>query len=112
MLLADRIRTKPAAAWLAEPGLEGGVGPVHEPVDLIEDPQLIGRGSLVSLPRSGDKVFANPIRFESADGSTASHGLSDPPELGEHTVRPSTFPVTLEPVFIQKLPGLYIPAVG
>ena len=78
MLLADRIRTKPAAAWLAEPGLEGGVGPVHEPVDLIEDPQLIGRGSLVSLPRSGDKVFANPIRFESADGSTASHGLSDP----------------------------------
>ena len=87
MLLAGRIRTKPAAAWLAEPGLEGGVGPVHEPVDLIEDPQLIGRGSLVSLPRSGDKVFANPIRFESADGSTASHGLSDPPELGEHTAQ-------------------------
>jgi len=41
----------------------------------------------VPLPRSGDKVFANPIRFDSADGTSASYGLSDPPGLGEHTVQ-------------------------
>lgn len=85
-LIAERLRTKPAAAWVADPGLEGGVGPVHTPMDLIDDPQLTGRGSLVPLPQSGDKVFANPIRFDSAEGTDASFGLCDPPDLGEHTV--------------------------
>jgi alpha-methylacyl-CoA racemase len=85
--VAERMRTKPAAAWLEDPGLEGGVGPVHDPVDLIHDPQLIERGSLVPLPGSGDKVFANPIRFDSADGTSASYGLCDPPNLGEHTAQ-------------------------
>jgi crotonobetainyl-CoA:carnitine CoA-transferase CaiB-like acyl-CoA transferase len=85
--VAERMRTKPAAVWLEDPGLEGGVGPVHDPVDLIDDPQLIDRGSLVPLPGSGDKVFANPIRFDSADGTSASYGLCDPPHLGEHTAQ-------------------------
>jgi len=83
--VAELIATRPASHWLTTPGLAGGVGPVNEPEDLVADPQLTGRDSLVPLAASGRRVFANPIRFGSAPGSAASHGLTDPPELGAHT---------------------------
>jgi alpha-methylacyl-CoA racemase len=83
--VAECLAAKPAAHWLVDPGMAGGVGPVNQPEELIKDPQLTGRGSLVSLPGSGHQVFANPIRFESASGADASYALTDPPELGADT---------------------------
>ncbi|MCU1345221.1 MAG: L-carnitine dehydratase/bile acid-inducible protein [Acidimicrobiia bacterium] len=84
--LAEVFATKPAAEWLANPGLGGGVGPVFDAPDLLVDPQVTERGSLVPLAGSGAGVLANPIRFHSELGSEASYGLSDAPALGADTL--------------------------
>jgi alpha-methylacyl-CoA racemase len=83
--LTEVFATRPAAAWVADPGLAGGVGPVNEPADLLDDPQVTGRGSLVALSGSGARVLANPIRFDGATGDEASHARTDPPALGADT---------------------------
>ena len=83
--LAEVFATRPAAEWLEDPGLAGGVGPVNDVADLLEDPQVTERGSVVALTGSGVRVLANPIRFGSARGDEASHGLHQPPELGADT---------------------------
>ncbi|HEX4018622.1 MAG TPA: CaiB/BaiF CoA-transferase family protein [Frankiaceae bacterium] len=87
--LSEVFATKPAADWCANPGYAGGVGPVNTVADLVTDPAMVERGSIVSLAPSGIRVLANPIRpGGSTDGSSgefASHGLTDPPELGADT---------------------------
>jgi crotonobetainyl-CoA:carnitine CoA-transferase CaiB-like acyl-CoA transferase len=83
--LTEVFATKPAAAWVADPGLAGGVGPVNEPADLLDDPQVTERGSLVELVGSGARVLANPIRFDGARGDSATRARTDPPALGADT---------------------------
>ena len=83
--LTEVFATKPAAAWVADPGLAGGVGPVNEPADLLDDPQVTERGSLVALTGSGARVLANPIRIDGAAGDDATHARTDPPALGADT---------------------------
>ena len=83
--LAELFLTKPAGEWIVEPGLAGGVGPVHDAADLLDDPQVTGRGSLVALDASDTRVLANPVRFHSASGDEATHARSMPPALGAHT---------------------------
>lgn len=84
--LAEAFLREPAAHWLASPGLAGGVGPVNDAPDLLDDPQVTARRSVVPLGGSGAPVLANPVRFHGEGGDTASHGLLDPPGLGAHTV--------------------------
>lgn len=84
--LAEVLKTRPSADWLASPGLAGGVGPVNAPDDLLDDLQVVERGSVVTLAGSGGRVLANPIRWHSQSGIDATHGLSDPPELGADTI--------------------------
>jgi alpha-methylacyl-CoA racemase len=83
--LAEVFATKPAADWVASPGLAAGVGPVNEVEDLLEDPQVTGRDSLVSIPGTEARVLANPIRFEGQGGTAASSALRPPPDLGGDT---------------------------
>ena len=83
--LIEVFATKPAAAWVAEPGLRGGVGPVNQPADLLEDPQVTERRSLVALAGSGARVLANPIRFDGEGGDSATLAGTDPPVLGADT---------------------------
>jgi alpha-methylacyl-CoA racemase len=83
--LAELFLTKPASHWLATPGLAGGVGPVYEVADLLDDPQVVARRSLVPLAGSSTLVLANPIRDAGAAGEQASQALSGPPDLGFHT---------------------------
>jgi crotonobetainyl-CoA:carnitine CoA-transferase CaiB-like acyl-CoA transferase len=83
--LTEVFATKPAAAWVADPGLAGGVGPVNEPADLLDDPQVTERGSLVELVGSGARVLANPIRFDGERGDSATLARTDPPVLGADT---------------------------
>ena len=40
----------------------------------------------MTLAGSGGRVLANPIRWHSQSGIDATHGLSDPPELGADTI--------------------------
>ena len=83
--LAELFATKPAAEWVAHPGLAGGVGPVNETADLLTDPQVTERGSLVALEGSDVEVLANPVRFDGADGRGASAAVIPPPDLGADT---------------------------
>ena len=78
--LAEAFLTRPAADWVAEPGLAGGVGPVNDAADLLDDPQVTGRGSLVTLEGTDTVVLANPLRFHSASGDDATHATTAPPD--------------------------------
>jgi crotonobetainyl-CoA:carnitine CoA-transferase CaiB-like acyl-CoA transferase len=80
--LAEVFATQPAAHWVATPGLAGGVGPVLGAGDLLDDPQVTDRGSIVALDGSGARVLANPIRLDGEDGAAATTARSDPPDLG------------------------------
>jgi crotonobetainyl-CoA:carnitine CoA-transferase CaiB-like acyl-CoA transferase len=85
--VAEVFATKPAAHWCENPGYAGGVGPVNSVADLLTDPAMIERDSIVPLAGSGIRVLANPIRFgdSGASGPSTSHGLTDPPDLGADT---------------------------
>ncbi len=83
--LTEVFATRPAAAWVSDPGLRAGVGPVNQPADLLEDAQVTERDSLVALTSSGTRVLANPIRFDGAGGGSASAAAADPPALGADT---------------------------
>jgi alpha-methylacyl-CoA racemase len=83
--LAEVFATKSAAQWLANPGLAGGVGPVFDAPDLLDDPQVTARRSLQPLPGSGARVLANPLRFNGGGGDDDSYGLRDAPALGADT---------------------------
>lgn len=83
--LAELFLTRPAAHWTVDPGLAGGVGPVHDADDLLDDPQVTERGSLVTLDATDIRVLANPVRFHSASGDDATRATSPPPGLGAHT---------------------------
>jgi alpha-methylacyl-CoA racemase len=83
--LTQVFATRPAAAWVVDPGLRAGVGPVNQPADLLEDAQVTDRASLVALAASGARVLANPIRFEGEGGVSATLAGTDPPALGADT---------------------------
>jgi crotonobetainyl-CoA:carnitine CoA-transferase CaiB-like acyl-CoA transferase len=83
--LDEAFARKPAAHWCETPGYAGGVGPVNDIADLLTDPAMVERRSIVPLAGSGHRVLANPIRFGGDDGDRASHGLTDPPDLGADT---------------------------
>ena len=84
-LIADRVREKPAAEWLAELEAAGiPAGPINCISQALADPQAqfrqtvrdIGSGRLGAVPTVG-----SPLRF---DGERADADLP-PPALGEHT---------------------------
>jgi len=85
--LATAFANQPAAHWTHTPGLAGGVGPVNEPGDLLDDPHQAARAGIVDLPggAEGTRVVANPVRVGGADGRGSSAGLRWPPDLGADT---------------------------
>jgi crotonobetainyl-CoA:carnitine CoA-transferase CaiB-like acyl-CoA transferase len=83
--LSEAFASQPAAYWCENPGYAGGVGPVNRVEDLLDDPAMVQRRSIVALAGSGTRVLANPIRFAGGEGDASSHGLTDPPDLGADT---------------------------
>jgi alpha-methylacyl-CoA racemase len=82
--LAAAFATKPAAAWLENPGFAGGVGPSYEPADLLDDAHVRARNGIATIDGTGERVLANPLRIDGPDGATGS-ALSPAPDLGAHT---------------------------
>jgi alpha-methylacyl-CoA racemase len=87
--LAAAFARQHAAVWLQNPGLRGGVGPVHQPADLLEDPHVLAREGMVALEADAaqpngivPRVLANPLRFDRAKGEASTHGRTAPPDLG------------------------------
>jgi crotonobetainyl-CoA:carnitine CoA-transferase CaiB-like acyl-CoA transferase len=83
--LAAVFATRPAAHWVAEPGLAGGVGPVNQPGQLLTDPHVTSRGSILHPSGTAGPVVANPIRFDQERGEAASAALAPAPDLGADT---------------------------
>ena len=84
-MLAERLKARPRAAWLAE--LEAAkvpCGPINDLADVFADPQVAARAMTVSLPHplagsvrlvaSPMKLAATPVRYDRA-----------PPPLGADT---------------------------
>jgi crotonobetainyl-CoA:carnitine CoA-transferase CaiB-like acyl-CoA transferase len=80
--------SRPAAEWLdllVDAG--AGFGPVNTVSDLLDDPHVQARGSVV--PLEGDpanaRVLRSPVRLLDADGDEAPFAPSPPPSSGAHT---------------------------
>ncbi|HEY9556137.1 MAG TPA: CoA transferase, partial [Acidimicrobiales bacterium] len=58
--------------------LAGGVGAVNQVADLLDDPQVTERASLLPVDDSDLRVLAGPVRF----GGVPQAALAQPPELG------------------------------
>jgi crotonobetainyl-CoA:carnitine CoA-transferase CaiB-like acyl-CoA transferase len=84
--LTEVFARRPAADWLVDPGLAGGVGPVAEPSELFADDQVRAREGIVAVEGViGPGVVANPVRVGVADGAAATCGRAPAPDLGQHT---------------------------
>ena len=83
--LTEAFASHPAAHWVANPGLAGGIGLVAEASDVLTDPQTVHRGTMIHIEGNGPRVMGNPVRIDGATGDQASHARSAAPALGEHT---------------------------
>jgi crotonobetainyl-CoA:carnitine CoA-transferase CaiB-like acyl-CoA transferase len=85
--LARLFATKSAAEWEAQLADAGAaVGPVRTVEELLADPHLEARGSLVALDDdAGTRVLRTPVRLRDATGAERPVQLGAPPALGEHT---------------------------
>ena len=81
--LAEVFLRRSAAEWVADLGPRGAaVGPVHFGSDLLADPQVRARRSLVDI--EGVMVPANPIR-PGSDRDGSGLGPVGVAAVGEHT---------------------------
>ena len=85
--LAALFATKTAAEWDAQLADAGAaVGPVHAIEDLLDDPHLAARGTLVELDDDQHtRVVRTPVRLRDETGAERPVQLGPPPALGEHT---------------------------
>ncbi|HSC26959.1 MAG TPA: CoA transferase [Vicinamibacterales bacterium] len=86
-LLAERLRTRTRAAWLAAFTAEGiPCGAVRDVGAVIEDPQIAERGMVETVEHAalGDiKVLGIPVKLSDTPGAVRAA----PPTLGQHTER-------------------------
>ena len=79
-LVAERIKAKPAATWLAELDVAGiPAGPINRIGQALGDVQAQHRAMVRTI--AGMKLVGSPVRI---DGARADSELA-PPGLGEHT---------------------------
>ncbi len=83
--LTERFATMPAAHWLERPGLAGGVGPVNEPGELLDDPQVVARSGATTIDGTDIRILANPLLLRDPSGPVPTTVTAPPPALGEHS---------------------------
>ena len=82
--LGDVLRTRPAAAWIAELGPTGStLTAVHRDSSLLDDPHVRARRAVVEV--DGKPIPANPIRINGPDGPRATTVTTAPAPTGSHT---------------------------
>lgn len=84
-ILADRLRTKSTAAWLARLADEGvPAGPIASVGEMLEHPQTVARGMVVETdhPRAGRvRSLGSPVKMSASGREMAAPA----PLLGEHS---------------------------
>ncbi len=93
----DALTGELAAIFAARPSTEwvewlaptaACLGPVNTPEDLLDDPHVAARGDLVTLDDgSGEKIFANPLRFVDGDTMRGYTATGAPAVAGAHTAQ-------------------------
>jgi alpha-methylacyl-CoA racemase len=82
--LAAVFATRPAAEWVDLLGpLNAAIGAVNQGSDVVRDPHVQARGSIVSV--AGRSVPGNPIRMRDSEGPRSTTATSAPPEVGADT---------------------------
>ena len=82
--LAAVFVSRPAAEWVDLLGpLGAAVGAVNRGPDVVHDPQVTARGSLVEV--AGIPMPGNPIRLRDPDGPRSSTATAPPPAVGGDT---------------------------
>jgi alpha-methylacyl-CoA racemase len=86
--LETLFASRPSAAWLellVDAG--AGVGPVNAVGDLLDDPHVQARGSVITLDGdpAGTRVLRTPVRLRDADGYEPPFAPTAPPASGAHT---------------------------
>ena len=82
--LAAVFASRPAAEWVDLLGpLGAAVGAVNRGPDVVHDPQVTARGSLVEV--AGIPMPGNPIRLRDPDGPLSSTATAPPPAVGGDT---------------------------
>lgn len=82
--IAERLVTRPAAEWiriLAEAKVPATM--VQSLGEVVDDPQVVARGSLLAVPGSGEAMISVRSPFRLASTAVRNERF---PELGEHTV--------------------------
>ncbi|MGX9721465.1 CaiB/BaiF CoA transferase family protein [Stenotrophomonas acidaminiphila] len=102
-LLQQRLRTRPAAHWLAALEQVGvPANPVNRIDQVFEDAQVQARGLRIELPHAGGGTVAmvrNPLKF-SATPLRYGHAA---PVLGEHTEQVMREILSLDDIRLQEL---------
>ena len=86
--LGALFATRPAAEWLdLLVDANAGFGPVHTIDDLLDDPHVQARRSVVTIDGEpdGTRVLRSPVRLLDAEGHEAPFAPTAPPASGEHT---------------------------
>jgi crotonobetainyl-CoA:carnitine CoA-transferase CaiB-like acyl-CoA transferase len=82
--LARVFATRPAAEWVELLGpLGAAIGAVNRGSDVVRDPQVRARASIVEV--AGLSVPANPIRLRDLDGPRSTTAVAPPPAVGSDT---------------------------
>jgi crotonobetainyl-CoA:carnitine CoA-transferase CaiB-like acyl-CoA transferase len=84
-LVAERMKTKPSAEWLAAFEAAGvPAGPVNKIGDMLEDPQVAAREMVVEVEHAKAgrmKTLGLPLKFSATPGEVCRGA----PTLGQHT---------------------------
>ena len=86
--LTALFATRPAGEWLdLLVDANAGFGPANSIDDLLEDPHVRARGSVVTLDGDpdGTRVLRSPVRLLDAEGNEEPFTPTAPPASGEHT---------------------------
>jgi alpha-methylacyl-CoA racemase len=82
--LAAIFATKPAAEWVDRLGpLGAAVNPVNQGEQVLADPQVQARGSIVAI--DGEPVPVNPLRLTNAAGDATITVMTSAPLVGADT---------------------------
>jgi alpha-methylacyl-CoA racemase len=85
--LAAIFATRPAAEWVERLPAAAAVGPVNTVGELLDDPHVQARGSVVEIAgaEGRPRALRTPVRLRGPDGREEPFTAGPPPGPGEHT---------------------------
>jgi crotonobetainyl-CoA:carnitine CoA-transferase CaiB-like acyl-CoA transferase len=84
--LTEKFASRPSTEWRANPGFAGGVGPVLDMTEVVDDEHAVATDSILHAEDElGRPVPGNPVRFNGLSGADAATARTAPSDLGADT---------------------------